>query len=168
MPDEVLAKLTDPEAIARWSPVSYELLEFDGDRLRAGSRARVRGALAGRPLEFTVDVHQAHDGRLALLARGPVSIAAEYLLHPVRGGSRLRASVTVTGRGLFGFPLARGGGAAGGGVAASIGGPPRSRARDRDVRVIASARAALGHRLADCCGVGSSTGSGRFPSARAS
>jgi hypothetical protein len=107
MPDEVLAKLTDPEAIARWSPVSYELLEFDGDRLRAGSRARVRGALAGRPLEFTVDVHQAHDGRLALLARGPVSIAAEYLLHPVRGGSRLRASVTVTGRGLFGFPLAR-------------------------------------------------------------
>jgi hypothetical protein len=106
-PDEVLAKLTDPHAIAQWSPVDYELLELDGDRLRAGTRARVRGALGGRAVEFAVHVHQAHDGRLALLASGPVSIAAEYLLHPARGGSRLRASVSVSGRGLFGFPLAR-------------------------------------------------------------
>ena len=107
VPDEVLAKLTDPEAIARWSPVGYELLELDGDRLRAGSRAKVRGALAGRPVVFTVDVHHAHDGRLSLDANGPVSIAAEYLLHPVKGGSRLRASVSVSGRGVFGVPLAR-------------------------------------------------------------
>jgi carbon monoxide dehydrogenase subunit G len=107
MPDEVLAKLTDPESIARWSPVGYELLELDGDRLRAGSQAKVRGALAGWPVEFTVDVHDAADGRLALLARGPVSIAAEYLLHPVGGGSRLQASVSVAGRGVVGGSLAR-------------------------------------------------------------
>ena len=107
LPDEVLAALTDPNSIARWSPVKYEVLELDGDRLHAGSHAKVRGALAGYPLEFTVDVHEAHDRRLAVLARGPVSIAAEYMLHPVRGGSRLRASVSVSGRGLFGVTLAR-------------------------------------------------------------
>jgi hypothetical protein len=107
VPDDVLATLTDPESIARWSPVEYELLELDGERLEAGSRAKVRGAFAGRPVEFAVDVHQADDGRLALLARGPVTIAAEYLLHPVRGGSRLRASVSVHGRGLIGSALAK-------------------------------------------------------------
>ena len=106
-PDVVLATLTDPESIGRWSPVEYELVELDAERLETGSRAKVRGALAGRPLEFAIDVHQAHDGRLALLARGPVTIAAEYLFHPVRGGSRLRASVSVNGRGALGSALAR-------------------------------------------------------------
>ena len=107
MPDEVLAKLTDPDSIARWAPIDYDLLELDGDRLQTGSRAKVRGALGRYPIEFTVDVEQAHDGRLALLARGPVSIAAEYLLRPVRDGSLLRASVSVTGRGPIGRALAR-------------------------------------------------------------
>src|ERR1700722_1985592 len=106
-PDEVLAILTDPNSISRWSPLSYELLELDSERLEAGSRARVRGALSGCPLEFTVHVHEAHEGRFALLAQGPVSIDAEYLVHPARGGSRLRASVRVGGRGLVGMTLAR-------------------------------------------------------------
>lgn len=52
-------------------------------------------------------VHEARDGRFALLATGPVSIDAEYLLRPARGGSRLRASVRVGGRGLVGTALAR-------------------------------------------------------------
>jgi hypothetical protein len=106
-PDEVLAILTDPNSISRWSPLSYELLELDGERLETGSRARVRGALSGCPLEFTVHVHEAHDGRFALLAQGPVSIDAEYLMHPAPGGSRLRASVRVGGRGIVGIALAR-------------------------------------------------------------
>jgi hypothetical protein len=106
-PDEVLAILTDPDSISRWSPLSYELLELDGERLEAGSRARVRGALRGCPLEFTVLVNEAHDRRFAVLATGPVSIDAEYLLKPSRGGSRLRASVRVGGRGLIGVALAR-------------------------------------------------------------
>jgi hypothetical protein len=106
MPDEVLARLTDPESIARWAPVDYDVIELDGDRLRTGSRARVRGALGRYPIEFTVHIQQAHDGRLALLARGPVSIAAEYLLRPVRDGSLLRASISVSGRGPFGRALA--------------------------------------------------------------
>jgi len=122
VPDELLARLTDPELIAAWSPVPYEVLELDGERLETGSRARVRGALAGRSVEFTVDVHQAHDGRLALLARGPLSISAEYLVRAARGGSALRASVSVTGRGPIGACLARGveGMLAGGLLRASI------------------------------------------------
>ncbi len=106
MPDEVLARLTEPESVASWSPVRYELLELDSHRLQTGSRARVRGALGGRPVEFTVDIHQAHNGRLALLASGPVFISAEYLLRAARGGTALRASVSVTGRGPLGALLA--------------------------------------------------------------
>jgi hypothetical protein len=105
-PDEILAMLTDPLAIARWAPVRFQVLELEGERLEAGSRARVRGTLAGRPLEFTVDVRQAHDGRLALIASGPVAIDAEYLVGAVRDGSHVRASVSVAGRGLIGSALA--------------------------------------------------------------
>jgi Polyketide cyclase / dehydrase and lipid transport len=108
MPDEVWPRLTEPESIASWSPVPYEVLELDGGRLESGSRARVRGALGGCPVEFTVDIHEAEDGRLALHASGPVLISAEYLLRADRDGSSLRASVSVTGRGPVGALAARG------------------------------------------------------------
>lgn len=55
-PSEVLALLTEPEAIARWAPSPFEILELDGERLRAGGHAGVAGRLAGRCVEFDVDV----------------------------------------------------------------------------------------------------------------
>ena len=82
LPDEVLAMLTEPDAIARWTPVPFELIDLDTDRLVAGSRARVRGRLAGRTLEFDVEVLAADDERLALRATGPISIDVEYALRP--------------------------------------------------------------------------------------
>jgi hypothetical protein len=45
-PADILAFLTEPEAIARWAPVPFEVLALDGDRLRFGSHARVAGHLA--------------------------------------------------------------------------------------------------------------------------
>jgi uncharacterized protein YndB with AHSA1/START domain len=45
LPDEVLALLTEPAAIARWAPIPFEVTELDTERLVAGSRARVRGGL---------------------------------------------------------------------------------------------------------------------------
>jgi hypothetical protein len=100
LPDEVLALLTQPDAIARWTPVPFELIDLDTDRLVAGSRARVRGRLAGRTLEFNVEVLAADDERLALVASGPISIDVEYALRPAAEGSELRASVSVRGSGL--------------------------------------------------------------------
>ena len=85
MPDEVLELLTEPDAIARWAPIGFEVLDLDTDRLRAGTRARVRGGLAGRQVEFDVQVHQAHRGRLSLVATGPISIDADYRLRPADG-----------------------------------------------------------------------------------
>jgi hypothetical protein len=108
VPDEILDILTDPDAIARWAPIRFEVVELDSERLQTGSRAHVRGGLAGRQLEFQVDVLEAHDERLSLTASGPVWIDAEYLIRPVRGGSRVRASVSVYGDGLTGCALARG------------------------------------------------------------
>jgi uncharacterized protein YndB with AHSA1/START domain len=107
LPDEVLARLTEPDAIARWTPVPFEVIDLDTDRLVTGSRARVRGRLAGRTLEFDVEVLAAEDERLALVATGPVSIDVEYALRPAAEGSDLRATVTVHGSGLTGRVLAR-------------------------------------------------------------
>ncbi len=107
LPDEVLALLTEPDAIARWAPVPFELIDLDTNRLVAGSRARVRGRLAGRALEFDVEVIAADDKRLALIATGPISIDVEYALRPAGAGSELRASVSVRGSGLIGGVIAR-------------------------------------------------------------
>jgi hypothetical protein len=106
-PEHVLELLTEPDAIARWAPIPFELLALDGERLVAGTRARVSGALAGRRLEFDVEIHEADEERLSLVANGPVSIAADYELAAADGGSDVRASVSVRGSGLLGCGLAR-------------------------------------------------------------
>lgn len=105
-PHQVMDLLTQPEAIARWAPIPFELIDLPGRRLSTGSRAKVSGGLAGRQLQFDVDVHQADNGRLALRATGPIEIDVEYVATPAGSGSDLRASVSVTGRGLTGRILA--------------------------------------------------------------
>ncbi len=106
-PDEVLEVLTEPEAIARWSPVDFELLDFAGARLESGDRVHVRGRLIGRPLEFEVVVREADAGRLALSASGPVRLDVEYVATGCADGSEVCASVLVTGQGLWGRALAQ-------------------------------------------------------------
>jgi hypothetical protein len=60
---EALMALTDPVAIARWSPFPFEILELDTQRLSAGG-------FACREVEFVIDVLEARDERLALIAEG--------------------------------------------------------------------------------------------------
>lgn len=123
-PDEVMALLTEPEAIERWAPVPFEVEDLDGRRLVAGSRARVTGRLAGRRVAFEVNVVDAGDGRLALTATGPVSMEVEYVIRPVADGSEVHASVAVReGRGLAGRLLAQATGAllSGGALQAALG-----------------------------------------------
>ncbi len=106
-PDEVLSVLTEPEAIARWSPVDFQLLDFAGERLLPGDRVHVRGHLVGRPLEFAVVVHEADAGRFALSATGPIRLDVEYLATAGEDGSDVHASVAVSGQGLWGRVLAQ-------------------------------------------------------------
>lgn len=105
-PDQVLTVLTDPDAIARWAPIPFELVDFKGQRLLAGDKVRVRGALAGPSIQFDVDVAEADDGRLALTAKGPIRIEVEYRAVEIDDGSEVRASVAVSGSGLRGRILA--------------------------------------------------------------
>jgi hypothetical protein len=107
LPHEVLALLTEPDAIARWAPIAFEVVGYDERRLRAGDHVRVRGALAGRMLEFDVDVTEAEDGRLVLIATGPVRFDVEYLAVAHHDGTEVRASVVVSGRGLMGRLMAQ-------------------------------------------------------------
>ena len=103
----VLDVLTDPDAAARWAPVPFDVDDLDGDRLLAGSRARVSGKLAGRRVGFDVEVHEASGRGLSLAASGPVGFEVDYRLAPVEGGSEVRASVSVRpSRGIVGRLLA--------------------------------------------------------------
>ena len=106
--EDVLDALTDPEVCSRWSPIDFELEELDGDRLVAGSRARVAGRLAGARMGFDVEVYEARAERLALRASGPLVLDVDYRL--ASAGERttdVSASVTVQeGRGLIGRTLA--------------------------------------------------------------
>jgi Polyketide cyclase / dehydrase and lipid transport len=105
--DEVLGLLTRPDAIARWASVPFEVVQLDGARLESGSRARVAGRLAGRAVEFDVDVLRASGGRLELTADGPISLDVRYTLRDVAAGSKVQASVSFKGRGLLGRVVAK-------------------------------------------------------------
>jgi hypothetical protein len=112
-PEAVLEVLTDPDAAARWAPVPFDVDDLDGERLLAGSRARVSGKLAGRRVGFTVEVHEADERGVALSASGPVAFDVAYQLSPATcGGSQVHASVSVrSGGGLTGRLLAEATGA---------------------------------------------------------
>ena len=103
----VLDVLTDTDAVARWAPVPFEVSGLRGKRLKAGSRARVSGRLAGREVGFDVDVQAAARDRLELTADGPVAFDVRYDLAPHAGGSEVRASISVRpGQGLLGRVMA--------------------------------------------------------------
>jgi polyketide cyclase/dehydrase/lipid transport protein len=111
-PAEVLDVLTDPDACCRWAPVAFELEALEGARLRAGSRARVAGRLAGRRVGFDVCVHEADERGLSLAADGPVGFDVAYELAPTAAGSEVRASISLRpSRGLTGRLLAEATGA---------------------------------------------------------
>jgi hypothetical protein len=91
LPDEVMGMLTSPDAIARWAPVPFELVDFDHDRLHSGDTLRVCGVLAGRSLEFDVEVSgRGVMGRVlaratdALLAAGALNSAVGRIAHELQ------------------------------------------------------------------------------------
>jgi hypothetical protein len=107
LPEVVLDVLTDPEACRRWAPIDFDVDDLRTPRLLGGSRARVSGRLAGRRVDFDVEVHEAADGRLHLTAEGPVGFDVRYDLAAAPGGSEVTASVSVRpARGLTGRLLA--------------------------------------------------------------
>jgi carbon monoxide dehydrogenase subunit G len=106
-PEAVLDLLTDPDAVARWAPLPFDVEDLDTPRLTAGSRARVTGRLAGRRVGFDVEVYEAEPGRLTLVATGPIELDVAYDMAPAGAGSEVRASVCVRrGKGLTGRLMA--------------------------------------------------------------
>lgn len=101
-PDRVIGLLTDPDAAELWSPLDFGVEEIDGDRLRPGGRAVLSGRLAGRWVEFQLDVFEADDGRLSLRATGPVTMDVDYEILDAQIVARVRVH---GGRGLTGRVL---------------------------------------------------------------
>jgi carbon monoxide dehydrogenase subunit G len=108
-PEAVLAALTDPDAVARWSPVAFDVEGLDPTRpvLRTGTRTRVSGRLAGVRVGFDVEVHRADDRRLALSASGPVKMDVNYDVAATDTGTEVHATISLAkGRGLMAGLLA--------------------------------------------------------------
>ena len=106
-PEAVLDVLTDPDAIARWAPLPFDVEDLDTPRLMSGSTARVSGRLAGRRVGFVVEVHTAETEHLSLAADGPVGLDVNYAVAETATGSQVHASVSVrSGRGITGRLLA--------------------------------------------------------------
>jgi hypothetical protein len=100
-PQDILAALTDPDAVARWSPVAFDVEDDDPRRLCAGTRTRVTGRLAGVRVGFDIEVLRADDRQLILSATGPVSMDVNYDVAQAGDATEVRASVSLRpGRGL--------------------------------------------------------------------
>ncbi|HTX30709.1 MAG TPA: SRPBCC family protein [Solirubrobacteraceae bacterium] len=97
--EAVLTALTDPEEIAAWAPVNFEVEGLAGDRLEAGSRERVTGSLAGIGVAFDVEVACANLERLELTAQGPVGLEVSYRFLEHGEGVLVEATVRIIGRG---------------------------------------------------------------------
>jgi phosphate uptake regulator len=101
-PEDVLEVLTDPAAARRWSPIGFQLEQFEGDRLRSGTRAVLSGKLAGRGVSFEVEVIKAGDGQLELRAIGPIEMDVAYDAIAAGDATEVVASVAVrSAGGLF-------------------------------------------------------------------
>src|SRR3954470_19062046 len=106
-PEEILAALTDPSAVARWSPVEFDIEDDGVRRLQTGTRTRVSGRLAGVRVGFEVEVDRADERHLRLRAQGAVSMDVAYDVAPSGEATEVRASVSVhPGRGLLSTVMA--------------------------------------------------------------
>ena len=105
--EHVLLALTDPDLIASWAPVQFDLDGLAGGRLRAGCRERVRGSIAGMTTSFDIEVARADSDGLELVARGPVAFDVAYRFRPRFCGVRVEASVSLRRRGGFTAQLVR-------------------------------------------------------------
>jgi len=107
-PEQVLAVLTHPRHIRRWSPVDFNVDDLDSSQLAAGTRTKVTGRVAGVPVSFCVEVHAADAARLEISADGPIGLDVRYDLAPADGGAEMTASVGVrSGGGLTGRVVAK-------------------------------------------------------------
>jgi hypothetical protein len=105
---DVLQALTDPDTIAEWAPVSFEIDGGSGRALRAGSCERISGSIAGLRVAFDVEVARADLSRLELVARGPLSMDVAYAFLEREDHVTVEAHVAVhRGGGLTGHVLAR-------------------------------------------------------------
>jgi hypothetical protein len=103
---DVLQALTDPEMIAGWAPVNFELAGR-GRTLRAGCHEHVSGSIAGLRASFDVEVTRADVGRLELVAEGPVTMDVVYSFRDQGDRVLVDASVAVRRRGGLGAQVMR-------------------------------------------------------------
>jgi hypothetical protein len=104
----VLQVLTDPAACGRWAPVAFTTDQAPGERLRAGTRTRLRGRIAGRNVTFEVHVFAADERGVSLRATGPVRFEVDYRLTPAARRTLIEAQITLARtRGITGAIVAR-------------------------------------------------------------
>lgn len=104
-PRQVLAALTEPDRVAAWAPVGFEVEGLAGGRLRTGSRERVSGTMAGIRASFDVEVTRADEGRLELVAQGPLLLDVTYRFRPREDGVLVSVRLRLCAGGGLGSRL---------------------------------------------------------------
>ena len=106
-PEAVLDVLTDPDAVARWAPLPFDVDDLDTPRLVTGfPRPRLRPP--GRPpRRLRRRGPRGRARRLSLAAHGPVGLDVAYDLSATEDGSEVHASISVRrGKGITGRLIA--------------------------------------------------------------
>ena len=107
-PEHVLDTLTEVEAVNAWSPVDFDLGDYDPVRLSPGMKVHVSGSLVGRRIRFLVEIVHASPDRLVLRATGPLELVADYVARPAACGAHVEAAISVNSSpGLRGLVISR-------------------------------------------------------------
>jgi hypothetical protein len=94
-PQQVIETLTDTEACARWSPISFHLDDLDGTHLRPDTTTRLSGRFVGLQIRFELAILAANPARLLLRATGPIEIGVDYNIQPAAAGCAIDAAVSI-------------------------------------------------------------------------
>src|SRR5688500_10957984 len=108
-PERVAAVEFDPERDPEWIGGVDTLEALSPLPVTVGSRVRRLGGFMGRPIEWIMLVEAFEPNRLVAMRaeKSPFPMQVDYVLEPLDGGRRTRASIRIRGaggRGMYGMP----------------------------------------------------------------
>jgi polyketide cyclase/dehydrase/lipid transport protein len=109
-PEAVAAVEFDPRHDPEWIGGVDRIEAITPLPLAIGSQVRRLGGFLGRPIEWIMRVDRFEADRMVGMhaLKSPFPMDVDYLLEPIEGGRRTRASIRIrgSGRGMYSLPAA--------------------------------------------------------------
>lgn len=107
-PERVAAVEFDPSRDPEWIGGVDRVELITPPPLDLGSKVRRLGGFMGRPIEWIMSIERFDPARLVAMRaeKSPFPMQVDYILEPIDGGLRTRASIRVrgAGKGMYGLP----------------------------------------------------------------